>query len=72
MRARYPIDGKFMMTDATQIERLLDAIQPIIDRHAETKEGSQLLHVPLRPHEMKELRSAFEPFRRQRTGLDHS
>ena len=51
------------MTDAAQIERLLDAIQPIIDRHAESKEGSGLLHVPLRPHEMKELRSAFEPFR---------
>jgi hypothetical protein len=49
---------------ATQeFERLLQAIKAVIDRHCESKEGSGLLYVPVTPREMKELRSAFEPFR---------
>lgn len=48
-----------------QIQRLLDAIKPIIDSHAETKIGSGLLYVSIVPREMKELRSAFEPFRKR-------
>lgn len=51
------------MSDAAQLERLLDAIRGFIDRHCESKEGSGLLYVPVMPREMKEIRSAFEPFR---------
>ena len=51
------------MSDAAQMQRLIEAIRPIIDRHAETKRASGVLDVPVMPSEMKELRSAFEPFR---------
>lgn len=55
------------MTDAAQLERLLDVLRGIIDRHGETKAGSGVLHLPVTTHEMKELRSAFEPFRERST-----
>lgn len=51
-----------MTTDA-ELFRLLKSVMRFVDRHAERKEGSGLLHVPLQPHEMKELRAALEPFR---------
>lgn len=50
------------MTHRQEVQRLLDAIGPIVRRHCEMKVGSGLLHVPITPAEMKELRSAFEPF----------
>ena len=55
------------MSDAAQMERLLMVVKEIIDRHAESKKGSGLLYVPVLPSEMKELRSAFEPFRERST-----
>ena len=52
------------MTDATQLERLLKAIKPVCDFHAEQKrEGSSLLYLPMTGRDLKELRSAYEPFR---------
>lgn len=51
------------MTDARQLERLLDAIRGIVDAHFEEKAGSGTLRVYVAPRKMKELRSAFEPFR---------
>ena len=50
-------------TGMREFDRLLDAIKRIVDRHAESKEGSGLLYIPAAPYEMKELRSAIEPFR---------
>jgi hypothetical protein len=35
------------MTDAAQIERLLKAVKPVIDRHAEQKNGHSYFEVPL-------------------------
>jgi hypothetical protein len=55
------------MTDAVQLERLLNAVHKIVDKSVERKyEGSNLLHVIMSPRDMKELRSSFEPFRKQR------
>jgi hypothetical protein len=51
-----------MMADI-ELLRLLRATMRVVDRHAERKEGSRLLHVPMLPLEMKELRAALEPFR---------
>jgi len=45
------------------LRRLVNAVKAVVDRHAETKEGSGLLYLPMLPREMKKLRSAVEPFR---------
>jgi hypothetical protein len=51
------------MTDASQLERLLKAVKPVIDRHIEQKNGHSYFEVPMTGAELKELRSAYEPFR---------
>jgi hypothetical protein len=51
-----------MTTDA-ELFRMLRAIMRVVDRHAEIKAGPGVVEVPMLPHEMKELRSAIEPFR---------
>ena len=48
-----------------RLERLLKIVFLIADRHAESKEGSGLLYLPVAPREMKELRSALAPFREE-------
>ena len=52
-----------------EIELLVSAIKTVVDRHAESKEGSGLLYLPVMPHEMKKLRSALEPFRAKSTDI---
>lgn len=51
------------MMDDTELVRLLKAVMRFVDRHAETKDGPGVIQVPLLPQEMKELRTALEPFR---------
>ena len=53
-----------MATDE-EFKRLLKAIMCITDRHCESKSGSGVLEIPVAPHELKELRSSFEPFRKE-------
>lgn len=52
------------MSDAAQLERLIDAVRVIADAKARTsKHGPGVLEVLIPPRTMKELISAFEPFR---------
>lgn len=58
-----------MTTDA-DLFRLLRAAMRFVDRHAERKHGPGVVEVPLLPHEMKEFRSALEPFRERYKELE--
>ena len=52
------------MSDAAQLERLIDAVRVIVDAKAfASKHGPGVLEVLIPPRAMKELTSAFEPFR---------
>lgn len=54
-----------MAIDRTEeMWRLVRAIQPLVNRHIEEKVGPGRLSVTITPGEMKELRSAYEPFRK--------
>lgn len=62
------------MTDAAQLERLLNALRPVLDRQLEyvkASEGSRLLWLGMMPAELKEIRSAFEPFRVRSSSSRH-
>jgi hypothetical protein len=58
-----------MPTDA-ELFRMLRAIMRVADRHGESKVGSRLLHLPVLPHEMKELRASLEPFRERYRSME--
>jgi hypothetical protein len=47
------------------LDRLVRAVLAITDPHAETKRASGVLEVPMFASQLKELRSAVEPFRRR-------
>jgi hypothetical protein len=59
-----------------ELSRLLRAITTVLDRHIEdvqlSRDGTRLLYLPMLPHDLKELRSAVEPFRASREHASES
>lgn len=51
------------MPPEVELFRLLRAVMRFVDRHAEQKDGPGVIHVPLLPQEMRELRASLDPFR---------
>lgn len=50
-------------SDSGELFRLLIAIGKIVDSHTEVKVGHGVVELLMSARDMKELRSAFEPFR---------
>ena len=61
------------MATIEQLERLLKAIKPVCDRHMEQPvQGHSFMNLPITRLEMKELRSALEPFRWSQQEIDEA